>query len=231
MINIPATFSKPSKNNVTKLTGDDNKDGIVLMELSRKTVFCIVFCKNSPFYFGEWELEDIISETYTKAWGSRDSYNPAKGALSTWVNTIAYNIIADHSNRNRKYKYVPYDETCPNRGNGPDFNRIADDYQETRDDQEAYDSCSDATESPCFGLEIPVDTLYDEQELREFVKECVDKLETKDQDIFNYSMSGHKNKDIAGFMDMTPNAISIRLYRIREYLKEKLDWYVKEIRG
>ena len=230
MIEIPATFPKPRKNNVTKLTGDDNKDGELLMNLSRNAVIGIVFKKNSTYYFSECELEDIISDTYTKAWGGLDSYNPAKGALSTWVNKIAHNLIKDHCERNEHYNSVPYDENTPVPGIGG--NNVKNEmFQAFMESLEMTRTEHANQENTGFGLDMTVDKLYDAQELLEFVKECVDKLETKDQDIFKYSLSGHKNKDIAGLMDMTPNAIGRRLHRIREYLKEKLDWYVKEIRG
>lgn len=230
MINIPATFPKPRKNNVTKLTGDDNKDGELLMNLSRNAVLGIVFKKNSPYYFCEWELEDIISDTYAKAWGGLDSYNPAKGALSTWVNKIAHNLIKDHCERNEHYNSVPYDENTPVSGIGGDnvknemFQAFMESLEMTRTEHANQDNTG-------FELDMTVDKLYDAQELLEFVKECVDKLETKDQDIFKYSMSGHKNKEIASLMDTNSNIINIRLCRIKAYLKEKLSWYVKEIRG
>ena len=230
MINIPATFPKPRKNNVTRLTGDDNKDGELLMNLSSNAVLGIVFKKNSPYHFSGCELEDIISDTYTKAWGGLDSYDPAKGALSTWVNKIAHNLIKDHCERNEHYNSVPYDENTPVPGIGG--NNVKNEmFQAFMENLEMTRTEHANQENTGFGLDMTVDKLYDAQELLEFVKECVDKLETKDQDIFKYSLSGHKNKDIAGLMDMTPNAIGIRLHRIREYLKEKLDWYVKEIRG
>ena len=49
--------------------------------------------KKFPYFFSEEDKEDIISEVVLRMWRSRDSYDGSKGALSTWVGTIAENVV------------------------------------------------------------------------------------------------------------------------------------------
>ena len=44
-------------------------------------------------YFSEEETEDIVSEVELRMWRARDSYDPSKGAFSTWVGTITRNVV------------------------------------------------------------------------------------------------------------------------------------------
>lgn len=46
--------------------------------------------------------EDIVSETFLKAFENRDSYNPDKGALSTWLFTIAGNCAVSYCRRQKR---------------------------------------------------------------------------------------------------------------------------------
>jgi RNA polymerase sigma-70 factor, ECF subfamily len=45
--------------------------------------------------------EDLTSETFVKAWRSRDHYRRDLGAFSTWLFTIARRIAQDHYRRRR----------------------------------------------------------------------------------------------------------------------------------
>lgn len=46
--------------------------------------------------------EDIVSETFLKAFEHRDSYDPKKGALSTWLFTIAQNCAVSYGRRQNR---------------------------------------------------------------------------------------------------------------------------------
>lgn len=47
-------------------------------------------------------VDDAIGIATGKIWGYLDTYNPAKGRLSTWVSTIVENLYNDEMNRIRK---------------------------------------------------------------------------------------------------------------------------------
>jgi RNA polymerase sigma-70 factor (ECF subfamily) len=48
------------------------------------------------------DAEDVTQKTFVSAWTSRQSYDPAKARLSTWLVTIARRRIADmHESRTR----------------------------------------------------------------------------------------------------------------------------------
>lgn len=45
--------------------------------------------------------EDLTSTTFVKAWKARRAYNPARGAVTTWLLTIARNTATDYYRRER----------------------------------------------------------------------------------------------------------------------------------
>ncbi|MDX1992857.1 MAG: sigma-70 family RNA polymerase sigma factor [bacterium] len=45
--------------------------------------------------------EDLTATTFVKAWKARKEYNPARGAVSTWLFTIARNTANDYYRRER----------------------------------------------------------------------------------------------------------------------------------
>lgn len=44
-------------------------------------------------FFSDEEIEDIISDVVVRMWRSSGSFDPDKGAFSTWVGTIARNVV------------------------------------------------------------------------------------------------------------------------------------------
>lgn len=49
--------------------------------------------KRFPRFFTEQDTEDIISEVVLRMWRGHRSFDPGKGALSTWIGTIARNAV------------------------------------------------------------------------------------------------------------------------------------------
>lgn len=59
---------------------------------------------------GDWErAEDMVQETFQRAWAKRMSYNPEKSNYSTWIYTICRNICATNLRRERNDRCVDVD--------------------------------------------------------------------------------------------------------------------------
>ena len=59
---------------------------------AQKAVQCFLH-KQFPKYFTVEEQEDLVSEVVLRMWRSMGTYDPSKGAFSTWVGTIARNVV------------------------------------------------------------------------------------------------------------------------------------------
>lgn len=62
------------------------------------------------------EAEDVVEETFWQAWRKASSYEPSKGAVSTWLLTIGRRKALDRIRARRRYKEEPIgrDQTFAN---------------------------------------------------------------------------------------------------------------------
>lgn len=74
---------------MSRLSSIDSCD---IISCATKSVQCIIFSKFKGF-FSSVEVEDIISQVIEKMLKALDRYDPEKGKLSTWANTIALNTV------------------------------------------------------------------------------------------------------------------------------------------
>lgn len=77
--------------------------------LAAKAVHGFVNKKFSGF-FSEEEVEDLVSEVVMKMWKGRNSFDPSKGKVFTWVWTIAKNVVLDEAVREANRKSVREDK-------------------------------------------------------------------------------------------------------------------------
>lgn len=55
--------------------------------------------------------EDVVQEVFTRAWRSRDGFDPARSSLRTWLFAIARNLVVDsHRARARRVRLVTVDD-------------------------------------------------------------------------------------------------------------------------
>jgi RNA polymerase sigma-70 factor (ECF subfamily) len=54
--------------------------------------------------------EDVVQETFSRAWRSRARFDPTLGSLRTWLFTIERRVILDYSARSAKNATLPLDQ-------------------------------------------------------------------------------------------------------------------------
>lgn len=54
--------------------------------------------------------EDVVQETFSRAWRSRARFDPTLGSLRTWLFTIERRVIIDYSVKQSKSATVPLDQ-------------------------------------------------------------------------------------------------------------------------
>ena len=64
------------------------------------------------------QTDDLVSEVFTRAFEKLDSYDPDKGAISTWIFTIARNVLTDSFRRRRQV--LPLDDQAMEISSGED---------------------------------------------------------------------------------------------------------------
>lgn len=63
---------------------------------------CLLYIARHFPQFEDEEARDICSDTMTKAFSRFHTYDPAKGAFTTWLYTIASNTAIDHANDSKR---------------------------------------------------------------------------------------------------------------------------------
>jgi RNA polymerase sigma-70 factor (ECF subfamily) len=62
------------------------------------------------YRLGPGEAEDVTADIFARAWSRRQSYDPDKGAPSTWLWAIARNLVTDRLRRRRLVQVELTDE-------------------------------------------------------------------------------------------------------------------------
>ena len=57
-------------------------------------------------FFSNADKEDIVADVVTRMWRARESYDPAKAEVFTWVWAIAKNAVNDAANDKRKRENI-----------------------------------------------------------------------------------------------------------------------------
>lgn len=64
----------------------------------------------SRFFRSPAEVEEIIQETFLRAFLSLDRFRPERASFSTWLSRIAVNLCYDELRRRRRRRVVPLEE-------------------------------------------------------------------------------------------------------------------------
>ncbi len=81
--------------------------------------------------------EDIAQETFLRVWRSAKSYDPRRGAASTWILTIARNLALTHLSRAARIREVANDEAA---ARAPCDAALADEALEQKEQRGRFDA-------------------------------------------------------------------------------------------
>lgn len=160
-------------------------------------------------FFTKQDLEDIAGNTIYKACRSLDSFDPEKGALSTWVSCIAANCVITAFQYKLKRIPISYAMTLENE-NGDEFS--------------LDETCCSMSRSG-YGMqelfsEFEADRDLDRKEFVSRIHEETSKLSEKNQRFERMLEDGYAPKDMAVIEDCTPDAAGKRIWVIRQTLRE-----------
>jgi RNA polymerase sigma-70 factor (ECF subfamily) len=72
-----------------------NKEDFTLLVVDYRTMVRGAIIKAVPSISYDMDLDDLEQETWLKAWEHRDQYDPARGAVQTWLFRIAHSVAVD----------------------------------------------------------------------------------------------------------------------------------------
>ncbi len=144
------------------------------------------------------ETEDLVQETFIKAFNSLDSYDN-KYAFSTWLYKIAYNHSID-AIRKKKLKTYPLDK--------PIHLKEGDVHHEIRDDSQSPESS----------------LLFSEK--KRMIQETIQQLPKRYREaIILRHQQERSYEEISQILDIPLGTVKARIFRAREMLKKKLQGY------
>ena len=93
------------------LKSDPDRGMRRLIETYSGLVWAIVRGRLRAPYFGEEDVEECVSDAFTKLWLSRESLDPSKGSVKSWLARSAVNCAVDRLRRAMREGWtVPLDE-------------------------------------------------------------------------------------------------------------------------
>ena len=153
-----------------------------------------------PDFFSKLELEDVAGTAILYACRSISKYNPSKGSLYTWLKRIARNTVLTEAGKKSK-------RAC--------ISSSIEDYLSCSDDNECiYDNLAFKSEEPAPDSEL---------ESKEFLRMWREKIPTmseKENVFLKYIDNGLKPKEIAKMEGCTSAAASMRIFHLKEKLKQ-----------
>ena len=158
------------------------------------------------------ELEDIAGDCYLKACSSYASYDPAKGKISTWANTIARHLVKDAIDD--KIKESKIFLSLPDKG---------EDESEETDFEDFVDICGSYTpEVLDLSSEYAADREAIEHDFSARFTAACESLSEKDRAVALLLEQGYKTGEIAREIGSTANAAGKRVYSVRAALRVAL---------
>lgn len=168
--------------------------------------------KLNNFVFTTTQLEDVIGNCCLKACNSYASYDPAKGKISTWVNTIARHLVKDEIDKKLRERKVFSTPAIK-----------ANDEPDKADFEEFVDiRCGGFPEVSDMLSEYAADKEAIEHDFSARFSAACEGLGKKDRAVALLLEQGYKTGEIAREIGSTANAAGKRVYSVRKALKVAL---------
>ena len=150
----------------------------------------------------ENEAEDVLQEAFLSAFKAIDSFD-GRSTLGTWLHRITYNAAMMRL-RKRRPEVVSVDEPylAPDGGEVP---------------RQFFDWCC-----------LPEEE-FETDEARAELMQAIRDLPEKLREVFILrELEGHSTNDTAEILDLSAEAVKVRLHRARLWLRERLSDYFGE---
>jgi len=148
-------------------------------------------------------VEDLVQETFIKAFKGLDSYNPEISCISTWLHKIAKNVIIDYVRK------------------GYEVNNILVSQFATEDNEEGdkiYNFADTSTN----------DDQVERNELLDKILDAVDSLKPKYKQIAELHFIKQMNyKEIGAMLELPEGSVKGMIFRVREMLQATLTKYAR----
>jgi RNA polymerase sigma-70 factor (ECF subfamily) len=147
----------------------------------------------------EEDAREAVQDAFVSVFRSIGRFG-GESRLATWLHRIAVNAALMRLRQKRRRPETPIDELLP---------KFQDDGHELR---------------PNEPWSAPASELAELAETREIVRKAVDELpETYRVALVLRDLEGLETEEVARMLDVTPNAVKIRIHRARQALRAKLD--------
>ena len=166
-----------------------------------------------PRFFSHQDIEDIVGRTILKSMVSFGSYDESKAKLSTWISRIAFHCVIDEYASIRSRESISYSISVP--AHGGDSLDLSEDV-----------ACTKTEDTPFLASTCSADAEAEFNELEECVLRELEGREETDSICWTMRQAGYGPKEIAGQLGCTPNAVSVRLSRVKNDLAGALGQYL-----
>ena len=149
------------------------------------------------YYFSDWEINDIIANTFIKIWNNIETFDKEKWKFVTWSWIILRNTTKDYLKKKKEKSFSDFEK------NGKDGSKTT--IEETIEDKENL-----------------LETLEWNYKF-EKIKKAMDMLKQDEKEILFLRFTENKNfKEIANIIGKSETNIRVKSHRIIKKLKENL---------
>ena len=152
-------------------------------------------------FFTKQDLEDVLQVIAGKVWQHRDSFDPAKARLKTWVNRIAENALKDALNAKIRHN-----------------SKFVDPISQNRDDDEYVRICYGSYR----GNEFETDRGVCLKEDMSYIRQTFDSLPRQYREILRFDVEEYSTAEIADMLGSTKEKVYLLRHRAQKAYAKRL---------
>jgi len=142
--------------------------------------------------------EEIVADTFIKAWQHFDTFDVSKSQITTWLHTIAGRLVIDYYRTINKQRKLEFTEMPEN----SDYLQVSGNVQD---------------------FASPASELIESKELQKAISAAMENLKPIQQQIVNlYFVKGRKYEEIAEILNIGMSNVKVTLLRAKAILQSKL---------